>query len=436
MTPRSSFQKLLLFWAPLSANWFMMGLENPVVASFISRFPNQENNLAAHGVAFSIGLFIEAPIVMMLSASNAMVHGKNNYIRLRNFNLALCAMLTILIALTPTPLVWPFFERTLGISGMLSERTQLAVAFLLPWPAAIGIRRFYHGLLISSGKTAAVAWGTLVRMLTMTIAVATLATFSILPPFCIGTAALSAGVVAELTYAWCLSRTRIKELLQTPDPDKILSTSEIAKRYYPLALTSLMAFALSPIITVFMARSPLPLESMAVFPLVSNLIFLVSCPALCLQEVLITWFTQYPHERPLLARTMAWTAALAMVVIILIAQTPLHILWFGNVSGLTHNLLALVPIPLTILSLQAANSSLMTWQRAQLIASQNTRPITFSAAAEVLGMAAAFSLLRAFTPLTGITTAAIALVVGRALSVATLLKKSSPSTSTHTPELR
>jgi hypothetical protein len=424
MTTTNSFQKLLLFWTPLSVNWFMMGLESPIIAAFISRFPNQENNLAAHGVAFSIALFIEAPIIMMLSASNAMIHGKNNYLRMRNFNLALCGILTILIAAAPTALVWPIVEKMLGLSEVLSERTQLAVAFLLPWPAAIGIRRFYHGLLINSGKTAAVAWGTLLRMATMTLVVTALATFSILPPFCVGTAALSAGVIAELAYAWHLSRSRVKELLQTPDPDKILSTTEITKTYLPLAMTSLMSFALSPILTLFMTRSPLPLESMAVFPLVSNLVFLVCCPVLCLQEVLITWFAQYPSDKNLLARATLWTGVLAAFTILLIANTPLHVFWFGNVSGLTTNLLGLIPVPLTILSLQAANGAIMTWQRAKLIASRNTRPITHSAAAEILGMTLVFTLLRASTPLTGITIAAISLVVGRAVSVATLIKKS------------
>jgi len=39
----------------------------------------------------------------------------------------------------------------------VAELTRRAAAILLPWPAAIGYRRFYQGILIGSGLTRRVA---------------------------------------------------------------------------------------------------------------------------------------------------------------------------------------------------------------------------------------------------------------------------------------
>jgi hypothetical protein len=418
MQSQGGLRAFLWFWIPLSANWFMMGLENPIVASFISEFPNQKNNLAAFGVAFSLGLFVEAPIIMMLSASNALVQGRENYLRLRNFNTVLCVLLTIVMAILPFPGVWNSLASAIGLSGEQAEITRFAVMFLLPWPAAIGIRRFYHGLLIHAGKTAAVAWGTLVRLFAMLLVAFVLSKSEFVPPYCLGTAAVSTGVVAELLYAWWLSRERVQFLLRTPDPSKPLTNRQIFSYYFPLAMTPVITFAVAPVITLFMGRFPLPLESMAVYPLVTNFVFLVNCPGLSLQEVFITWFAKYPHEKKLLARITAITGIAGALLILVVASSSLKSFWFGGVAGLPPELLALVGFPLAILSIQALSNAMQSWQRAHLISVGRTQRITHSAMAEVGVIVLTLTLLLSHSSVTGVTAAAMALVAGRIVSIA------------------
>ena len=48
----------------------MMGIELPFLSAIVARLANPENNLGAYGgVVFPLSLLIEAPIIMLLTAS-------------------------------------------------------------------------------------------------------------------------------------------------------------------------------------------------------------------------------------------------------------------------------------------------------------------------------------------------------------------------------
>ena len=82
-------RNLLIFWLPMAATWLMMALEGPFIAAIIARLPNLKINLAAYGIAFAIGLFLEAPIMMLISASVALVRDRDSFRKLRNFMILL-----------------------------------------------------------------------------------------------------------------------------------------------------------------------------------------------------------------------------------------------------------------------------------------------------------------------------------------------------------
>ncbi|MCW8984878.1 MAG: hypothetical protein OQK55_06020, partial [Thermoanaerobaculales bacterium] len=60
------------FWRPLAATWLMMAVEGPFLAAIIARLPEPTYNLAAYGVAFSLALVAEAPVIMIMSAATAL----------------------------------------------------------------------------------------------------------------------------------------------------------------------------------------------------------------------------------------------------------------------------------------------------------------------------------------------------------------------------
>jgi len=166
-TPLSA-RTALKYWLPLEATWLMMAFEGPFLAAIIARLADPKINLAAYGVATSLAWIVESPIVMMLSASNALVRDKIAYRRLRRFSYTLNAAVTVVMAILISPPVFRWVAR--GIIGLPEDVARLSgqsLAFMIFWPGAIGFRRFYQGILIRQGRPRAVAWGTMVRLSAM-----------------------------------------------------------------------------------------------------------------------------------------------------------------------------------------------------------------------------------------------------------------------------
>ncbi|MCZ6857752.1 MAG: hypothetical protein O7F70_07095, partial [Gemmatimonadetes bacterium] len=138
----------------------MMAFEGPFLAAIIARLPDPLYNLAAHGVAVAFAILVEAPVIMIMTASTALVTDAASFRKLRNYTYALNAAITgaMLVVVTPAVFRW-FFQGIIGLPDDVAHLTYGALLILLPWPAAIGYRRFFQGLLIRAGLTRLVAYG-------------------------------------------------------------------------------------------------------------------------------------------------------------------------------------------------------------------------------------------------------------------------------------
>ncbi len=165
MTTHRTQKSIFLFWLPLAATWLMMSAEGPFLAAVIARLADPRFNLAAHGVAFAFALLIEAPVIMIMSASTALAEDRLSFLRLRNFIYVLNGCVTAAQLLILIPPVFRFIMLDLvAIPSEVADLTYWALWILLPWPGAIGYRRFYQGILIRDGRTRLVALGTGVRL--------------------------------------------------------------------------------------------------------------------------------------------------------------------------------------------------------------------------------------------------------------------------------
>ena len=113
-----TYTKIFRFWIPLAATWLMMSIEGPFLAAVIARLADPKHNLAAYGVAFSLALIVEAPVIMILSASLALVAGKQSYFKLKRFIFFLNAIVTFIMAVCLLPPVFFFFTE-----GLINLRT-------------------------------------------------------------------------------------------------------------------------------------------------------------------------------------------------------------------------------------------------------------------------------------------------------------------------
>src|SRR6056297_2017341 len=143
-----SLPRLARFWLPLQATWLMMAVEGPFLAAIIARLPDPKFNLAAYGVAFAFAIIVEAPVIMMLSAATALVDARPGYRALRRYAHALNAAITlVMVALLATGAMGWLLRGPLHLDLTVADLTERALWILIPWPAAIGYRRFYQGIL-------------------------------------------------------------------------------------------------------------------------------------------------------------------------------------------------------------------------------------------------------------------------------------------------
>lgn len=426
------------FWVPLAAQWLMMASEGPFLAALIARTADPEYNLAAYGVAFAFAILIESPVIMLMSASTALVEDSRSYRKLRNFMYGLNAIATglLLILLFPPAYGW-LMGAILGLPEPVAELTYGALWLLLPWPLAIGYRRFLQGILIRSGRTRLVALGTVLRLVAMAITALVLFTRSDLPGAWVGAAALSAGVVTEAIAAHFMAAGTVRALhryeAKPPAGRARLGYRGIARFYYPLALTSLIGLTVQPMLTFFMGRSLSPIESLAVFPVVHALSFFFRSFGLSFQEAALALLGDEHQHFPELARFALWLGLATSLALGLVAFTPLASVWFGTVSGLTPELTSFTLAPVRILVPIPALSVILSLQRAVLIQARKTHPITVATSIEVMGIAVLFVALGWGLDLVGVTAAFLAFLGGRTASVlylvgsaADIIRKANP----------
>ncbi|MBI5534878.1 MAG: hypothetical protein HY898_19280 [Deltaproteobacteria bacterium] len=409
-----SARKLIAFWAPLEATWLMMALEGPLLASIIARLDSPKLNLAAYGVAVAIAMLVEAPIIMIMSAATALAADRESYRKLRNFTFALNGAITVVMVVAILPAVYARGSAMLGLPAEVSTRTWGAIALFIPWPAAIGYRRLYQGIMIRQGATGRVAYGTGIRLVTMAASGLTLAWWGGLDGASVGAASLSSGVVAEAIGSRFMARKQVQALWASRgSPDKSpLGYRAIVEFYYPLALTSFLNMGIQPIVTFFMGTSRMPIESLAALPVVNSLVFLFRTLGLAGQETTIAVLAQGRENLPSIRRFMAALAVVASGGLALIACTPLAGVWFGRVSGLAPALAEFAVLPSCILVVMPAMTVWMCWQRALLVSHRTTRAVTFATAMEVVGVVAVMFLGNSLGWI-GLVSASVALVVGR-----------------------
>jgi len=287
-TETLSQKAIFRFWYPLSATWLMMAAEGPLLTSMIARLDDPKHNLAAYGVATAIAMIIESPIIMMLSASIALVRDSASYHALRGFIIKLNILVTVGMLLTLIPPIFNVLAFSLlNLSPDVGELMYGCLAAMVFWPAAIGFRRFWQGLLIRAHQTRKVAIGTVVRLLTMFVTAITLVNFSDFPGTLIGGISLTVGVICESIATRIMAHETIQAIKNEPEhfTEAPLTNRYMISYYTPLALTSLIGMASMPIITFFIGRSPMSLESLAVLPVIESFVFIFRSVGFAYQEV-------------------------------------------------------------------------------------------------------------------------------------------------------
>ena len=420
-----TYKGILRFWLPLAGTWLMMAVEGPYLAAIMARLPDATVNLAAFGVAFAFAIIIESPVIMLMSASTALVEDGPSYRALRRFSYGLAFLLTGIQLIVLLPFVFTGISQQLALPPDVTHLTHGSLALLLPWPAAIAYRRFRQGLLITHNLTHWVAYGTVIRLVSMSTTAFLAFRFSALPGAYIGALALSVAVVVEAITSRVMTRQIVPQLLKRtrqPDRMKTLTLPALIRFYVPLALTSFIALTVQPIVTFFMGQARFALESLAVLPVIHGLTFVFRSIGLSYLEVVIALLgRQRDHFHKL--RNFAYgLAVISAAGLSAIAFTPLSIVWFHDISGLTMSLTTFAILPIQILACFPVMSVALHFMRAVLVHARQTQTITWATVAELTTVTGVLILTINRLDMIGAVAASVALLAGRIVGVAWLIQ--------------
>lgn len=415
-------RKILFFWLPLAATWLMMSLEGPFLAAIIARLVEPKYNLAAYGVAFSFALIIEAPVIMMMSASTALVKDYFSFKKLRNFNFFISTLITAIMLIILIPSIFDFIAYDLiQLEDKVAELTYKAFFILLPWPGAIGYRRFYQGIMIRNNLTRRVAYGTILRLFSMSLTALAFYHFTDYPGAVVGASALSVGVTTEALASRFMSNNILMKIrLENSSLEEELSYREIFTFYYPLALTSLIGLGVHPMVTFFIGQSRMSLESLAVLPVINSLVFIFRSFGLSYQEVGIALIGEKGENYKRLANFAKVLGITLNALLIFIAITPLSGFWFRVISGLSDELSNFSITPTIIISIMPALTVLIAFQRSILVKFKSTKPITLATIMEVSLIILSLFICIGVFDMVGVVAAMISFVIGRILAVSFL----------------
>ncbi len=313
-----------------------MAVEMPVCIAAISRRPNAEINTAALLILMNIALWVESPIIDLLSTSTTLAKNRTHFLELRRFVTYLIVFVTACHALVAfTPLYWILTEGVIGVTHEVAANAHVALQLMLPWAGCIAWRRYLQGILIRHGQTRFVALGTGIRVAAMSSAVFGLYTFTSLPGVELSGIALICGVGSEALFIQGATRATIRrEFAERHSSDVVvpLGNKKLVLFHLPLTLTTLVTLCGTPIVSAAIARMPSPILMLAAYQVGSSVLWLFRSFTYALPEVVITLYREPRHARTL-KRFCMLTGGISSGLLGLLAWTGIDQAYFGKVLG-------------------------------------------------------------------------------------------------------
>jgi hypothetical protein len=199
-----------------------------------------------------------------------------------------------------------------------------------------------------------------------------------IPGIVVATSTVIAGVLSEAVfvglYVRPVLRDQLKDASSTEPP---LTFRDLMSFYIPLALTSLLVLLVQPLGSAALSRMPRALESLAVWPVVSGLIFMLRSLGIAYNEVVVALLDEARSVHSLRRFTTLLTVVTTGLMLV-IAGTPSAMIWFGRVSALTPVLATLAHQALWIALPIPGLNVLQSWYQGAIVHSRTTRSITES----------------------------------------------------------
>lgn len=186
------------------------------------------------------------------------------------------ALTVVYLLIALTPLYFVVMETLIRVPTAVVGLAWIGLIIMLSWSWPIAYRRFNQGVLIRFGYSRSVGKGTAIRLAADGLALAVGSLVGSFSAIVVATSANSAGVLTEALYVRYRVRPVLTDHLKKESGLRSpLIFSSFARFYIPLALTLFLTLLGQPVGAAALSRMAQPLESLAVWPIVFGLLFLV-----------------------------------------------------------------------------------------------------------------------------------------------------------------
>ena len=159
------------FSAPLMVNVLLWWATPLIINAVLARTSNPDPSLAAFAVVEAFAWFITAPVGQLQHASIALVECSDTHKRVRTWAGVLAvSMVGVLLILSLPSIREPLFRVLFALEPELIALAGPALPIAAAYPLLYGIRQYYQGLFVRSGRTAVVGIGAVLRVAAVLVA--------------------------------------------------------------------------------------------------------------------------------------------------------------------------------------------------------------------------------------------------------------------------
>lgn len=312
-----------------------MSIEGPTSIALISRLPHPEVGAAAFNIMMGLALWIESPVIDLLSTSTTLCRSLQNYRELSRFVWALLAVVTLAhAAIVFTPLYGLATEGVLGVSREVAAAARPGLALMLPWSALIGWRRYLQGILIRNDRTKVIGLGTSIRVVGMFGSALGLFFATRMTGVEIAGLSIVLGVGMETAFTHWASRETIRIHLSREDGAPPITQNKLRRFHLPLTATTMVMMLGTPVISAALARAPSPTLQLAGYQVAMTLVWLMRTTTYALPEIVIALYRN-PQTARALRGFCLWVGGIASGVMALVWITGFDLYFFRVVLGAT-----------------------------------------------------------------------------------------------------
>ncbi len=377
---REKMKEIFSTYWPLAISWLFMAADTPAITAIVSRMNDPKNVLAAHGTAYPLMLMIEAPVIMLTSASLALCCDGKNYRRMYRLMVFICLLVTALHALICIPPVFELvFVKILGTPPELLSYCHEELVFVIPWSGLIGFRRFNQGVLIRTGRSHKVTIGTVIRIVSM---LGSLFIFLALKDRCTGARAagmsMTICVALESLYNGIAGhKAAMRDLIPLETDEPLITRQELSAFVLPLILTTFMSNIWMSIGSAAVSRMIDPVSSLAVWPVISSMLSLLKCWGNAINETALAKL-RIPDMRRQLERFTFLVTIWTLLLFLMFALPPVNDLWYIRVSSLRPDLAAISKSAFPLVILVLLLCPVQNYYQAILVNRKRTRSVFIS----------------------------------------------------------